>query len=409
MKRTDEGFAPKASTFPDAWRTSPMRNWGVTVRCGRIEEADIEEGSIDAVIFWDVLEHVHNPLEILAEIQRITRPGGHLFGQVPNWRGLTNRYKTFLNRHGLARKQFKHFGIPHHIFNFDESSLRRMMEKSRVATGLLPFVVKIEVQDQSLAAARWFHGALERSEPDGLSGVRRAKTGVVVPFAKVAAVPNKASPRQRLVDDAADFPTMAPCPRYNTRDLHGRSPPIRVLAGGSASRARRTGQDLLRHDRDPAPCGQSRILHQALPARTARVGARGVLHSVRQSRREWRFAPAVPITGDCRGATPGARGTLGMVRTAGKRADYRRAARATCLCWRVPNRGHRRSRWRWGSSCDKCTTRASCTWISRRRTCCIRLPTTNSASSTSIRLNCMTHSTSGSGSSTSPSSIRVSR
>ncbi len=135
---------------------------GVTVRCGRIEEADIEEGSIDAVIFWDVLEHVHNPLEILAKIRRITRPGGHLFGQVPNWRGLTNRYKTFLNRHGLARKQFKHFGFPHHIFNFDEGSLRLMLEKAGFELVYCRSWSKLKYKINPSPVSRWFHGALER-------------------------------------------------------------------------------------------------------------------------------------------------------------------------------------------------------------------------------------------------------
>jgi len=135
---------------------------GVTVHCGRIEEAHLTENSCDAVILWDVLEHVHNPVEILAEIRRITRPSGHLFGQVPNWRGLTNRYKTFLNRHGLAHKQFKHFGIPHHVFNFDECSLRRMLGKCGFEVVYCRSWSKLKYRVNPSPVSRWFHEALER-------------------------------------------------------------------------------------------------------------------------------------------------------------------------------------------------------------------------------------------------------
>lgn len=135
---------------------------GVTVRCGRVEEANLEAGSLDAVIFWDVLEHVHNPLEILAEIRRITRPQGYLFGQVPNWRGLTNRYKTFLNRHGLTHKQFKHFGIPHHVFNFDESSLRHMLERGGFEVVYCRSWSKLKYKINPSPVSRWFHETLER-------------------------------------------------------------------------------------------------------------------------------------------------------------------------------------------------------------------------------------------------------
>ncbi len=135
---------------------------GVAVHCGHVEEAHLDRDSYDAVIFWDVLEHVHNPLEILAEIRRITRPCGYLFGQVPNWRGLTNRYKTFLNRHGFGHKQFKHFGIPHHVFNFDECSLRLMLEKAGFEFVYCRSWSKLKYKINPSPLSRWFHETLER-------------------------------------------------------------------------------------------------------------------------------------------------------------------------------------------------------------------------------------------------------
>ncbi|MGD1017785.1 MAG: methyltransferase domain-containing protein [Verrucomicrobiia bacterium] len=135
---------------------------GEKVRQGRLEDLHLADSAYDGVIFWDVLEHVHNPLEILAEIRRILRPGGYLFGQVPNWRGLTNRYKTFLNRHGFGHKQFKHFGIPHHVFNFDEGSLRLMLEKAGFEVVYCRSWSKLKYKINPSPLSRWFHGTLER-------------------------------------------------------------------------------------------------------------------------------------------------------------------------------------------------------------------------------------------------------
>jgi 2-polyprenyl-3-methyl-5-hydroxy-6-metoxy-1,4-benzoquinol methylase len=135
---------------------------GLSLRQGRLEDAHLETGAYDGVIFWDVLEHVHNPLEILTEIGRVSRPGGYLFGQVPNWRGLTNRYKTFLNRHGFSRKQFKHFGIPHHVFSFDEGSLRRMLERCGFEIVYCRSWSKLKYALNPSPLSRWFHETLER-------------------------------------------------------------------------------------------------------------------------------------------------------------------------------------------------------------------------------------------------------
>ena len=149
---------------------------GLTLMRGRLEEARLPDGSYDGVILWDVLEHVHNPLQILAEINRITRSDGYLFGQVPNWRGLTNRYKTFLNRHGFAHKQFKHFGFPHHVFSFDEGSLQRMLEKCGFQLVYCRSWSKLKYTADPPPPARWFHGALERRKlTDYITFVGRAQ------------------------------------------------------------------------------------------------------------------------------------------------------------------------------------------------------------------------------------------
>ncbi len=43
----------------------------------------IEDESVDCVILTEVLEHIYQPKQVLGEIHRVLRPGGHLLGTVP--------------------------------------------------------------------------------------------------------------------------------------------------------------------------------------------------------------------------------------------------------------------------------------------------------------------------------------
>ena len=60
------------------------RRFGLAVFCGRLEEAGFADRSFDAITLWDVLEHVHEPRQMLSAIARLLRPGGLLVLSLPN-------------------------------------------------------------------------------------------------------------------------------------------------------------------------------------------------------------------------------------------------------------------------------------------------------------------------------------
>lgn len=95
-------------------------------------KADVHQGLLEdyepgykfkAITVWDVLEHISNPVEILSKCHNLLEANGYLFIQVPNYNGISNRFKTFLNRSGIRNTEFKHFGFPWHIFSFNQKSL----------------------------------------------------------------------------------------------------------------------------------------------------------------------------------------------------------------------------------------------------------------------------------------------
>lgn len=73
---------------------------GITVHLGPLEDMSFPNDSFDAVIMNHVIEHVHDPVALLAECYRIMKPGGLLVAVTPNvesyghkrfgacWRGL---------------------------------------------------------------------------------------------------------------------------------------------------------------------------------------------------------------------------------------------------------------------------------------------------------------------------------
>lgn len=51
---------------------------GLNVFNGTLLEAALPSGHFDLVTLWDVIEHVPNPREVLAEVSRVLKPGGHI-------------------------------------------------------------------------------------------------------------------------------------------------------------------------------------------------------------------------------------------------------------------------------------------------------------------------------------------
>lgn len=106
------------------------------LRCSALETAGIPDQSFDALVIWDVLEHVYNLLEVTQHCARVLKPGGYFFAQVPNHQGITAHTKTFAARIGLTGGQYKHFGFPWHLYHFSPRSLDRLMNRVGLQTCL---------------------------------------------------------------------------------------------------------------------------------------------------------------------------------------------------------------------------------------------------------------------------------
>jgi 2-polyprenyl-3-methyl-5-hydroxy-6-metoxy-1,4-benzoquinol methylase len=89
-----EGVEPSPEAAEGARRA------GFKVFTGMLQEARFPEASFDALTLIEVLEHLREPLPLLAECRRILRPGGILLATTPNaasWtaRAMGSRWEVF--------------------------------------------------------------------------------------------------------------------------------------------------------------------------------------------------------------------------------------------------------------------------------------------------------------------------
>lgn len=88
---------------------------------GDMREVSFPAASFDAVSLSHTLEHVDDPVALLKEIRRVTRPGGRVAIIVPNVRSMLSR---LLGEHWLGLE------TPRHLVNFTPLGLRIVLEEA---------------------------------------------------------------------------------------------------------------------------------------------------------------------------------------------------------------------------------------------------------------------------------------
>lgn len=100
-----------------AWSSAYARDQlGLPVHTGTLHDARLPAGHFDVVTLWDVIEHVPEPVPLLAEAARVLKPGGRLVLSTGDWGSAYARRRgadwhlltppwhlTFFSRDTLAR------------------------------------------------------------------------------------------------------------------------------------------------------------------------------------------------------------------------------------------------------------------------------------------------------------------
>ena len=97
------------------------KRFGLDVFQGTLEEAKFPDNSFDAITMNHVIEHVPDPIGLLAECRRILKPDGKMVMVTPNIQSL-GRY--------LFGKAWLHWDPPRHLVLFSPKSLRACAERA---------------------------------------------------------------------------------------------------------------------------------------------------------------------------------------------------------------------------------------------------------------------------------------
>lgn len=97
------------------------RGKGIDVTTGTLAGLEIPPRSFDLITFWDVIEHVRDPLEELRRATELLVPGGVLLMTTPDW---DSRYARLLG------KRWHAIVPPEHIHYFTRASMRLLLDKA---------------------------------------------------------------------------------------------------------------------------------------------------------------------------------------------------------------------------------------------------------------------------------------
>ncbi|MBI3165137.1 MAG: class I SAM-dependent methyltransferase [Anaerolineales bacterium] len=98
--------------------TQAQKTWGDRVRLGLIESAGYEPESFDLIVAFDTFEHIYEPKQFLAAIQRVLKTGGVLAITTPDPTSLLSK---------ISGKNWVSFKLPEHVFYWSPGTIRKIL------------------------------------------------------------------------------------------------------------------------------------------------------------------------------------------------------------------------------------------------------------------------------------------
>lgn len=116
---SDAGF-DVVGVEPSRWLAEQgQERYGIDIRPGTLAEQDFGNRRFDLVTLWDVIEHLTDPDEVLADIRALLAPGGLLVVNYPDYGALVAR---------LMGRRWP-FLLSVHLLYFTRRTIRAFLEK----------------------------------------------------------------------------------------------------------------------------------------------------------------------------------------------------------------------------------------------------------------------------------------
>lgn len=117
---------------------------GVPVFIGRLDQANLESHSRDAIVFWMVLEHVPDPMAFLTTVHHTLAAGGVLALSIPNAASLER---------WIFGRYWQGYDPPRHLQVFTAREIRRVL--TRLGFSDVRVIYQAGVRDSYAGVAAW--------------------------------------------------------------------------------------------------------------------------------------------------------------------------------------------------------------------------------------------------------------
>jgi 2-polyprenyl-3-methyl-5-hydroxy-6-metoxy-1,4-benzoquinol methylase len=97
------------------------RGLGLEAYAGELADANFRDGEFDAVSLSHTLEHVGDPVGLLREVKRVTKPGGRVAIVVPNVQSVSSR---------IFGQRWVGLETPRHLVNYSKDALAKVLDEA---------------------------------------------------------------------------------------------------------------------------------------------------------------------------------------------------------------------------------------------------------------------------------------
>jgi 2-polyprenyl-3-methyl-5-hydroxy-6-metoxy-1,4-benzoquinol methylase len=122
----------------DSVAVANSRSKGLKAHCGFLEDLRYPDNCFDAVTMSHVIEHVHDPLELLKECRRILKPDGRIALVTPNINSVGHR---------IYSSSWFHLDPPRHLHIFTVGSIGVLLQRA----GFRKTKISTTIRDASTA------------------------------------------------------------------------------------------------------------------------------------------------------------------------------------------------------------------------------------------------------------------
>jgi 2-polyprenyl-3-methyl-5-hydroxy-6-metoxy-1,4-benzoquinol methylase len=105
-----------------------QNEYNLNVKVGTLNQAHFLDEFFDVITLNHVIEHIYDPVELIRECQRITRPGGKIVLTTPNIKSLG---------HLLFLRNWRGLEVPRHLLLFSPSSIQKCLEQAGFHVSLI--------------------------------------------------------------------------------------------------------------------------------------------------------------------------------------------------------------------------------------------------------------------------------